>query len=712
MIQNQWTPLNGDVSGTDLIKGRASVTRQDSPTLESNFGRLLNSFRERVESESESDSRERSIPATESEETKGTDSIDTETSDGELTVEEEASEESGTDTTAGPEVTDTGNLEEKSASGSEDAESLESAGESKVETENGENPESGSENRETTSAEPAEHVAGSERIEYGDGNAPASGSGSETVDGTESAGNSESEDRISTESDGPVLDEESSGSEKLDGEKLHTDQGEQEKPDSGKAGFVSETGNEKSAAGSGRERGTVDQVVQTDRAGQHSTDSEKVTVSEAPENSRKSVQSVKEESEKNNSEVRSRSGGGDSARPDQGEASEGKLAKAGNHESVATENRQAGEQRVESESKQTDRVAGKEGEMADRFVAANRSSGNSANSENRTDREGNRVPADSRKEDTRLPADSRKEGTPALQFRQEGSVGTGDTPVESVEVSTAESEESISGWPSGRSLEAVEKSIELHNVKAGKIRDQRNVKHLERLSGRGEAGSDRSETVQSGENRSLIAEVLSSESNQQQGQNLSSQEDEMSPLWKELSHEMNELKKGRVSETQQFGMTRLGQIPISNITIRRNLLPGLTQQVAKAAGASSGSSEVWQKHNIEVEKGKNVQISVRKAEGVLQLRLGSSNPELNRLMQQYQHEIRQHLEEECGLEVDLQFDNPEEDTLAEFFDGSNSRRGQGGTPAETGRSAADRIIDGEPAPAIRRFGYNQMEWTI
>src|SRR5699024_12185668 len=87
-------------------------------------------------------------------------------------------------------------------------------------------------------------------------------------------------------------------------------------------------------------------------------------------------------------------------------------------------------------------------------------------------------------------------------------------------------------------------------------------------------------------------------------------------------------------------------------------MPGLTKSVQQAAAKAKQAPETWQKHNFVLDDGKKIHLSTRQIEGVLQLKLGSLNSDLNRLLQQYQQQIKEHLKrsEEHTSELQSRFD--------------------------------------------------------
>ncbi len=157
---------------------------------------------------------------------------------------------------------------------------------------------------------------------------------------------------------------------------------------------------------------------------------------------------------------------------------------------------------------------------------------------------------------------------------------------------------------------------------------------------------------------------------------------------------------------------RLGQMPITNASLRKRILPGLTQRIQQAASSSKGDSSNWQKHNFTLDDGKNIQLSVRESKGVLQVKMGSMNLDLSKLLQQNLQQIREHLRQEFGSEVDLQFESQqqgEESQFSEDTESSDRKRnyrnnfGTKGVTVETAEEIRTKTV--------RNFGYNQMEWT-
>lgn len=172
------------------------------------------------------------------------------------------------------------------------------------------------------------------------------------------------------------------------------------------------------------------------------------------------------------------------------------------------------------------------------------------------------------------------------------------------------------------------------------------------------------------------------------------------------------------NEIEKQGRMKLGQVPVSNISLRRKILPALTQKVYTAAAQAKEGPKVWQKHNFVLDDGKEIQLSARQGNsGVLHLKLGSLQGDLNRLLQQHQQQIREHLEQECGTEIDLQLDNGEGQQSNQYSgDPSSFMQGRSAHDMHRNRQPADNQTAAAKADqvlmkTVRKFGYNRTEWT-
>jgi hypothetical protein len=84
-----------------------------------------------------------------------------------------------------------------------------------------------------------------------------------------------------------------------------------------------------------------------------------------------------------------------------------------------------------------------------------------------------------------------------------------------------------------------------------------------------------------------------------------------------------------------------------------------------------------------------------------------------KILQEYGNEIKEHLEKECNISIDLQFDNQQGDNAANFFGDSSSQGGQQRHSFMNQKGALKQspVQQKNIQQTVRRFGYNQMEWT-
>lgn len=186
-------------------------------------------------------------------------------------------------------------------------------------------------------------------------------------------------------------------------------------------------------------------------------------------------------------------------------------------------------------------------------------------------------------------------------------------------------------------------------------------------------------------------------------------------LWKEhLTEYFESNEKSSADNQAAAAFARLGDVPVTNISVRRGFAQGISQGILTTTGNGKADGETWQRHNFVMDDGKNIQVSARQVEGVLQLKLSSSYTELNKLLMEHQDDIRDLLENEVELKIDLQFDGGGGDALTDFFGGSSKQNSKDGDSLfEKGNlKTTDQEIEEVVPKAVRKFGYNQMEWTV
>lgn len=184
--------------------------------------------------------------------------------------------------------------------------------------------------------------------------------------------------------------------------------------------------------------------------------------------------------------------------------------------------------------------------------------------------------------------------------------------------------------------------------------------------------------------------------------------------FKEHFKEVSDTDPNRAEESLS-GLMKLGELNISNVMLRDRVVPGLSRAVQQTASAPKAEQAEWQQHVFEMEDGQKVEMSTRNVDGVIQVKIASGNSELGRLIQMYSEEIREYLEQECEVSVDLQF----EDQTGSAGSSEDGSAGNNGSNEQGFRGRGVRDTEGlsrqqeqKIQNSIRRFGYNRMEWTV
>ncbi len=153
-----------------------------------------------------------------------------------------------------------------------------------------------------------------------------------------------------------------------------------------------------------------------------------------------------------------------------------------------------------------------------------------------------------------------------------------------------------------------------------------------------------------------------------------------------------------------------------SVTIPRQLAGKILSMVQKTP-SSAHDQQTWQKHRLVMDNGQTLNVSARTTDGVLHLQLSGGNQDLNKLLQQHLQEIRNHLQEQMNVKVDLQFQSQTGGQSAQQF---QQQRGNKGTFNDTsifGNNLNDRTTEAGPdiperqPLSNRRLGYNNTEWT-
>ena len=291
-------------------------------------------------------------------------------------------------------------------------------------------------------------------------------------------------------------------------------------------------------------------------------------------------------------------------------------------------------------------------------------------------------------------------------------------PAEVKEVKTAESE-NVQKMFSDLALGNLnQEAAEVRSLKANQIREIRYSNYQSGLSGRQETGftgSDISTSPGAGvsvsDTNKLNMMSVSGVAPAGVSASVEQIDQDAAAMWKEHIAEYFESKE-KSSAEQASALTKLNDFAVTNISVRRNFAMSIGQAIMSATGEGKKAAETWQKHTFKLDNGSNIQLSAREVDGVLQLRLSSSSPELNKLLTDHQDEIREHLGKEIDIQIDLQLDSQGDGQQAGFLAGTGGQEQRGSqfldeNSAKTSEQAVEEVVP----KAVRKFGYNQMEWT-
>ena len=141
---------------------------------------------------------------------------------------------------------------------------------------------------------------------------------------------------------------------------------------------------------------------------------------------------------------------------------------------------------------------------------------------------------------------------------------------------------------------------------------------------------------------------------------------------------------------------------------KRSASPIFLQQMRKIVEQKEMNQGMWTKHSFALEDGEQVQISTRKVDGQVQIKVLASQNELQRALFQQSGQLRDLLQKDYNVEVEFEFNGQQSFAEQEASDfGEQSANGQSRSferskPGES--EAADQV---QTSP---KKGFNNNEW--
>lgn len=176
-----------------------------------------------------------------------------------------------------------------------------------------------------------------------------------------------------------------------------------------------------------------------------------------------------------------------------------------------------------------------------------------------------------------------------------------------------------------------------------------------------------------------------------------------------------ELQRPADAKTAEQGFEAIVSTPRPDLSQRSEadvqLVRKIQQVVKQEIQPNLTADKAWKLHNFSLHDGSRVQLAFRQLEGVLQLQLSSINQDLNRLIQMNVQEIRDYLQNEMGLDIDLQFDENRFSSGEEMNNDESSGSGNTQAGSSENRPSSRFLAKEAVAGRARFFGFNDNEWT-
>ncbi len=189
---------------------------------------------------------------------------------------------------------------------------------------------------------------------------------------------------------------------------------------------------------------------------------------------------------------------------------------------------------------------------------------------------------------------------------------------------------------------------------------------------------------------------------------------EQEVLLKEFMMDTAPVKDQKTNEKDWLGYLRLGELPTSNVAARKALITNFSKFLQQDMASSSRHNQQWQKHSFNIGNGDIIDMKTKNIDGIIHVKLAASNPELSRLILLMEQEIKDHLKEKLEIDLDLQFENKNQESFSDSFnnDGFDRKKTKKTHFKSNSKNVTSQEVAHHESISIRHFGYNQMEWTI
>lgn len=158
------------------------------------------------------------------------------------------------------------------------------------------------------------------------------------------------------------------------------------------------------------------------------------------------------------------------------------------------------------------------------------------------------------------------------------------------------------------------------------------------------------------------------------------------------------------------GVQTNGKPPEVEVAVaqRRSASPIFLQQMRKIVEQKDMNQGIWTKHSFALEDGEHVQISTRKMDGQVQIKVLASQNELQRALFQQSGQLRDLLQKDYNVEVEFEFNGQQsfaEQGTSDY--GEQSANGQ--SRSFEGAQSGEREV-AEQVQSTPKKGFNNNEW--
>jgi len=146
--------------------------------------------------------------------------------------------------------------------------------------------------------------------------------------------------------------------------------------------------------------------------------------------------------------------------------------------------------------------------------------------------------------------------------------------------------------------------------------------------------------------------------------------------------------------------------------IRRSSGPVFLQQIQKIIEQKELNQGIWSKHSFALEDGQQVQLSTRKVNGQLHIKVLAAQIELQRILVQQSAPIKELLQEEYNIDVSFEF-GEQSSFSGEKSSGNDENLGPVSSSLYRSKNVVEEVeIATDSLQERKTLGFNNNEWRV